>query len=668
MAAPPERRTACRPVSRKEGNRRFDGRACPPRSNLRYLPPGAGSCGSPLYRHRPGGWHYEYPRRAGQGGGNSPRTLGGIRPTTGGFHRRIGESPRTPGTRYRDPGKLPEFGSDEYEKWVGQDDFVQFLKTVPDLDEMILYAMAEHVFLYGVLVPTRLISPPDIHDLAARCNLSPSSGWSIVISKEGVSPAPPLDHTGSKTLDQGEQIVFDRSFDGRQEQPSYIEILQKLTHLFDLHYVPEREAYCRFDDHGDVEDVIRIGKIPFDDLAGLGSGRIVTIKRDILDEYMTLTGQSLILLFDSTRFDSKKFVVWANSPKDYEQDPEIWYYIECLDSYASYLRGFQIIRSMLSQKDPLGRHGFGQSNDRQYATFIAHDWKHETVRECSCDPEQLGNYFVESDLPFETSPVFFRPEVLSKYKANSDKYEIQARSIACRNAWHLEIYDVNDAGQVHTYLKYLAYLPYNEQLYWKSFNEAPKAPISKRSLETDFEGNWDLQYDPLQSLIGILHELHEARIPWWKLRDETLMEKVHYPVTMSTDEWAREIHSLHKLLVEGFQEPPLRSLAASLGRNLGEKWRSIRLLREVLLGLDKDETEIKGIVQPFLDLVRLRNEFAGHSPGVKGKQIKKDILKEHKTYSAHFSQLCEKCDAAVRTLRTIFSEENLSLRPEKSSI
>jgi hypothetical protein len=274
-----------------------------------------------------------------------------------------------------------------------------------------------------------------------------------------VSLSPPLDHTGSRTLDRGEQIVFARRFDGRQEQQSYIEISPRLTHPFDLHYVPERSAYCRFDKHGDVEDVIGVEELPFDNPGE--HGQIVTVQRDIPDEYMTMTGQTLVLLFDSTQFEPKSFGGWPIQDVEYyTEHPEIWYHMGRSGGIASYLRGFQIIiRSALTQKDLVKRHGFGAASNRQYTTYIAHDWKHGIVRECSCDPKQLGNYFVQSDLPFEISPVFFRPEVLLKYKADSDKYEIQARSITCRNAWHLETYDVNDAGQVHTYSSICATSP-----------------------------------------------------------------------------------------------------------------------------------------------------------------------------------------------------------------
>jgi hypothetical protein len=555
--------------------------------------------------------------------------------------------------------KKPEFGSEEYKKWGEQDDFVQFLQTVPNLDEMVLYASAAHAFLYSVLVPTRLVTPPDADDLD-RWSCNPFSSWGITVSggrRSRVSLSPPLDHTGSRTLDRGEQIVFARRFDGRQEQRSYIEISPRLTHPFDLHYVPERSAYCRFDKHGDVEDVIRVEEIPFDNPGE--HGRIVTVQRDILDEYMTMTSQTLVLLFDSTRFEPKSFGGWPTQEVEYyTEHPEIWYHMGRSGGIASYLRGFQIIRSALTQKDLVERHGFGAASNRQYTTFIAHDWKHGIVRECSCDPKQLGNYFVQSDLPFEISPVFFRPEVLLKYKADSDKYEIQARSITCRNAWHLETYDVNDAGQVHTYLKYLSYLPYDEQLYWKSFNEPPKGPISKRAFRTDFEGSWNLHYDPLQNLKHILRELHAACMPCWKLRDEALTEKVHYPVTKSADEWAREIHALDKLLVEGFDTRQLRCRATLLGRTIDQAWKSLKLLQEVLRGLGKDDAEVQEAVGPLQELNFLRSKVSGHASGTEAKHIKARILKEYKTYSAHFRQLCARCDAAVRMLRTILGPES----------
>ena len=54
----------------------------------------------------------------------------------------------------------------------------------------------------------------------------------------------------------------------------------------------------------------------------------------------------------------------------------------------------------------------------------------------------------------------------------------------------LNSYDVNEAGQVHAYISDLQALPNQEQVYWQSFNEEPKAKISERAFKNDFEGEW----------------------------------------------------------------------------------------------------------------------------------------------------------------------------------
>ena len=103
-------------------------------------------------------------------------------------------------------------------------------------------------------------------------------------------------------------------------------------------------------------------------------------------------------------------------------------------------------------------------------------------------------------MPWKISPTFFRPEVLQKYKADPEKYTIDGRSINCRGAWYLTTYDINEAGQVHSYIGYLAQLPYEEQLYWRSFNEWPKGNISKRAFQTDILGEFSKEDDPLAEL------------------------------------------------------------------------------------------------------------------------------------------------------------------------
>lgn len=552
----------------------------------------------------------------------------------------------------------PAFGSEQYRRWIEQSDFISFLESIDQLDELALYASASHLFLHAVLVPADLLSPPDKTDLDAWSG-NPFSTWGITVSLgDGgdVFISPPLDGAGSKTIEQGEQLVFSREFEGRQEDRSYVECAQRLTHVFDLHFVPERSAYCRFDERGDIEDVIRIVELR---VGADDAGRAVTIRRAVLDEYMVLTGQLLILMFDSTRFTPSSFGGWSNGPATYRDlSPSIFYRSAQSGSSASYLRGIALIAPRMTHADVLRRHGFGITAERQYASFIAHDWKHGVVRECSSDPAELGNYFVESDFPYETTPVFFRADVLQKYKADFEKYEVRDRSITCRNAWHLQTYDINAEGQVHTYLIYLSHLPYEEQWYWKSFNEAPKGPISKRAYKSDFAGEWTLDYDPLPALKHRLSELGRKRVPWWKLRGSELLDRVHYPVTSGADEWSREIHALDKLVVEGFEETTLRALAAGSSIGVDPTWKSLKLIAEILRAAGQEEDEVMRIVQPLRDIHSLRSKLSGHASGEEARQIKKQVIKTHKTYAAHFRNLCALCDSAIAAIQKLLEGDS----------
>ena len=231
-------------------------------------------------------------------------------------------------------------------------------------------------------------------------------------------------------------------------------------------------------------------------------------------------------------------------------------------------------------------------------------------------------------------------------------------SISCRGTWSLQTYDINDAGQVHTYLVYLRYLPYEEQLYWKSYNEEPKAPISKRAVTTDFEGTWHLEYDPLNSLKGAVDDLNRDQVPWWTLRSEKLRDQLHYPVTSSPDEWANEILNLDQLVVEGFETKWLKNKAQSLGRTPDINFASLSLVEECLVALGFAEDHAKNVVAPLKKAHHLRSKVKGHASGKDAAAIKKQILQDHGGYKDHFHSLCQRCDESIRAIAEAFRKLN----------
>lgn len=378
---------------------------------------------------------------------------------------------------------------------------------------------------------------------------------------------------------------------------------------------------------------------------------IVAFKRDLLDEYLVLTDSVIVRTFDFTRYRPGSFSGWrAGHDERLQRGCDICYRSHVEPGYASYSRGFQIVRSLATKEAITRRFDPTTPEERQYASFIAYDWKNKVVKEISCAPGHTANYFTKSDLPFEVSPAFFRPEVLLKYKADSEKYHLAGRSISCRGAWSLQTYDINDAGQVHTYLVYLRNLPYEEQLYWKSYNEEPKAPISKRAITTDFEGTWYLEYDPLDSLKEAVGNLHRDQVPWWTLRSEKLRDQINYPVTSSPDEWANEILNLDQLVVEGFEAKWLRNKAQSMGREPDGSFASLRLVEQCLVALGFAEDDAKKLVAPLKEVHDLRSKVKGHASGKDGAAIKKQILKKYGGYKDHFRTLCRRCDESIRAI------------------
>ncbi len=543
-----------------------------------------------------------------------------------------------------------------FELWLNAKDAVEFLTENVNQEEFVIYAGLEHTFVHAILVPASLTNPPDAEDLMSW-NSNPFSSWGICTSfseRPEIYISAPPGHTGSKTLDQGEQLVFGRFFEGRLKNKNYFEALQKFVHTYNLHFLAERNAYCKLDKLGDIEDVIRIIELPAK--GERGGGTIVLFKRELLDEYMALTDSVVVRMFDFTRYRPCSFGGWSGSSDvKYTTDGDLFYKSHMESGVGSYMRGCQVVRPLMSKKALVNRY-MSDKEERQYTSFIAFDWKNKIVRKISCAPGQTANYFTKSDLPFEISPAFFRPEVLSKYKLDSDKYKLKDRSISCRGAWHLETYDINEAGQVHTYIVYLSRLPYEEQLHWKAYNEEPKGPISQRAIKTDFEGSWDVEYDPLSSLRDAVRELNRHQVLWWKLRSEKLVDQVHYPVTSSADEWSNEILQLDQLVVEGFDEKWLRQKAHSLGRTPDSQFRSLKLIEECLIALGFEEEHARKITSPLHQVHFLRSKLKGHVSGEEALEIKQKVLSDHGSYKKHFQSLCSECDTSIRTIAETFKK------------
>lgn len=546
--------------------------------------------------------------------------------------------------------------AESFNKWIEQNDICPFLEKEIQDEYIILYASLPYTFINTALIPTTDFDKSDIQDLL-KWDVSPDSSWSEVYSSDSVWIERPLASSDSKLLSQGEQILISRYFERDSSKHPYYELSQKITHILDIHFIAERDAWCKLNKFGDIEDVVKITRI--DSTSRGDKGTIISMQRKALGKYVTLTDLTVLRMFDFTRYKRGSFGGWHNgTEKSLEGGNNIFGRLVIEPGYGSYARGIQIADIRTDKQkliDEVWRRPTGEGR-KEYATYIAYDWKNKVIKEISCNPAGLGNYFVKSDLPFGTSPAFFRPEVLSKYKSDREKYQLRSRSVSCRGAWELKTFDINDAGQVHTYLVYLGNLPYEEQLHWKQYNEEPKAPISARAFKTDFEGEFYEEEDPLENLKHKLYELNEMNVKWWVLRDPQAIDKVHYPYTTSKDEWAEEILNLDQLLIEGFEEKWLRRKAQDLGRTPDDRFRSLKLIEECLVGVAFDEDHARRILGPFHDVHNLRSKLKGHTSGQEAAQIRKDALRDFGSFRKHFENLCTRCDDSLKMIINAFKD------------
>ena len=534
---------------------------------------------------------------------------------------------------------------------------LQWLRAQQTRKRVALYATASapgSLFLHAVLVPLHHLERPweDLNEWSGNpfdhrsCGLVYGGGQGARMELHS-----PWEDNQPAVLVGALQLVVGRSFDGRLGDRTYYELDPSITHSHGLHWLEERQAWCRFNDEGDVEElagVVRTGRGEDD------GATLVWIDRLLLETHLAATGTCLAQMFDCA---------WFSDVHRLRQLENISTYIDvdrtlcckfAIEEDASIFRGVHFISARCSAEQ-IGEAQFARHRgEREYETFVVQDFKHGRVVECSCDPKALASYFdVDSDAPFETSPVFFRADVLDRYKADREKYRLTDRTLSCRNAWSLKTYDVNAAGQVHTYIVYLGRLPLAEQRYWKSFNEAPKAPISERAYASDFEGRWDTQPDGLRDLKQTVRQLHQRSPSWFRLKQPDLLEGLHYPLTSAHKPWDDTIIDLAKLIVESLEHKVLLRISKDRGYEGDPKWGSIKWLRSALLALEVDEGYATQLVTPIDRVQFLRTKLAAHAGKNEAANIRQELLAEHKTPKAHIAALAEQLNESLTAISEI---------------
>lgn len=528
----------------------------------------------------------------------------------------------------------------EFFEWIKAGEHLKFLEANARSKELVIYGSGEYSFIHAMAVPEELLENPDKDDLLAwSCHpFGFAASYVTGGGREGMWVERGDDFVGSKVLAKGTQLVYGRTFEGwTGEGSDYFELLQEYSHLEDLHWRREYGSYCNFDRHGDLVYVVSITKRNEDKVS------LVSFSREPLEVYLAASNQVLVQLFDFTLLDRSLFTSWGDESEQLIVESENLFYRQKVSGPAAYTIGVQVIRPRRSKAEIFSAKQASRLGNasNEYAEFIAYDWRNKRITKISTAPSATTNYFVakENELPFELSPAFFKPEVLLKYKTDRDKFQIGDRNIHCRAAWHLRGFDVNEAGQVHAYICDLRRLPYSEQLHWLSYNEEPKAQISRRAIENDFQGRWTSFVDPLNEVRHRVRKWNDASPPWWRPRDEQTMGRVCVPFSSSRDEWADAFLDLTKLVHEGFQVKPLRKKLAERDLSFDKQEGSLALLEKLMNDLAQESDEL--IRLHGLRMAQLiRTKTKSHTSGSESQELARSALQEHETFANHFRHIC----------------------------
>ena len=155
--------------------------------------------------------------------------------------------------------------------------------------------------------------------------------------------------------------MFKRSFAGR-EGDTPVEISQKLVHALDLHFLEERNAWCRLDDDGDIVEVVKIVRESFADWTQ--NVTVVTILTKDFAEYMRLSEMALLYFFDFTRTQPRSFSGWSDVTPVQFDAPDLFYHGGVMGQSGSYISGRMIVRPAITYEGIVNEH-MERRNPRQ---------------------------------------------------------------------------------------------------------------------------------------------------------------------------------------------------------------------------------------------------------------------------------------------------------------
>ena len=447
-------------------------------------------------------------------------------------------------------------------------------------------------------------------------------------------------------LDEGfEALLHYRDFFGIKS--NYVELSQEFVLLNNLRFDAKNNAYYAMYENGEEEIAVK-----YEDSCSL------SIKLKFLRKYAAAKQMAILLFFDirTSRTGSLKELGLQKFNEESKSD-NLFY-----DIWGGEMTGPQVVFSVIMGKKiiypmPVEECGYWPyEKQRQYEEFIIGLDEQGNEITFTSNPNKLANYFgANPQAPHYLTPVFFKREVLQKYIAEPEKYEIRDGHLYCGSLWGMEI-DNHHKSCIATYLGDLGRnLPESEQSYWKSYNIVGDEGLSKTSFERDFycipsESNMidhKFQLDYLN-----LNKEWQKKYQWplflnLSQEDQYNFEQIRIPLTDSQPEFDQLVLSLTKVLIDSVNEK-------AIGKEI-EQQTDLKGIGKLQAWIEKANVEgYSGHIQFLKDLQELRSTGTAHSKGKGYKKIADKFEIDQKSHIDVYEGILQKADDFILYMKTMF--------------
>lgn len=340
----------------------------------------------------------------------------------------------------------------------------------------------------------------------------------------------------------------------RQDFPTINECQLHLNQEFILLlqlYREDNGNYCSIDESGNKDEAVSFSQDK------------VEIKTKYLLRFMSAR-QLVYFQFIDVRVDSG---AW-DSLDQHEIDRETvtgddFTYSMYFDTNTKQDSLFSMVRAKSIVKPPsITECGIWPYDEKpeNYPEFITGENPDGSFERFTCDESKLSNYFgANPGAPLYLTPVYFKPDVLDKYRKNPEVFSVTERKLSCGYAWGVEIDNVNPK-RVMVYLGDLGTkLPESERTHFLEYEMSPTGQsISTEAIKNDFYG---MSTDPTGP-ISRFRKAYTDFVDAWKQtfhfelfrehhpQDRDLMGMIHIPASNSSEEFNSVILNTTKLLID----------------------------------------------------------------------------------------------------------------------